>query len=191
VNLANRFTVILDACVLYSAPVRDLLLWMAAEDLFRPRWTEEIHKEWIRALLENRPDIDAARLDRLKNMMNSKFPDSEVTGYEPLIDALRLPDPKDRHVLAAAIVCNADAIVTFNVGDFPSASLSPYQVEAVDTDDFALSQIELSPSAITAAKNCRANLTRNPKTADEFADTLERSGLPQTAAELRKYRGVI
>ncbi len=124
--------------------------------------------------------------------MNESFPDCIVTGHERLVGSLDLPDQDDRHVLAAAIVSNADAIVTFNTRDFPTEYVATYGVEVIDTDDFTVCQLELCrPAALSAAKNCRANLTRPAKTADEYADTLEKHGLPQTAAELRKYREFI
>ena len=112
-------TVILDACVLYPAPLRDLLLSVAANDLYRAHWTQEIHNEWTRNLLLNRPDLSADQLKRTVEMMNQAFPDSLVEDYEKLIDSVVLPDPQDRHILAAAIKCQANVIVTNNIRDFP------------------------------------------------------------------------
>src|SRR6478736_2585668 len=117
-NLA--YTAVLDACVLYPAPLRDLLLSLTVEGLFRARWSEEIHEEWIRNLLKQRSDLTRDALERTKTFMNSSVPDCVVEGYEYLINSLKLPDADDRHVLAAAIVGHADAIVTFNLKDFPS-----------------------------------------------------------------------
>ena len=191
-GFVNRFAVVLDACVLYSAPVRDLILWMAAEHLFRPRWTRQIHEEWIAAILEKRSDIERCRLESLKSLMDEKFPDALISGYEGLIESITLPDQNDRHVLAAAIVSNVDAIVTFNTKDFPKECVARYELEIVDTDDFVVGQFELCLSAaLSAAKNCRANLKRPPKTADEYIETLAKHQLPQTASELRKYREFI
>ena len=97
------FTAIFDACVLYPAPLRDLLLHLAGTQLFRARWTEEIHGEWVRNLLKNRPDLTRKQLDRTRALMDRAVPDCLVTGHLPLMEALILPDPGDRHVLAAAI----------------------------------------------------------------------------------------
>jgi predicted nucleic acid-binding protein len=192
VDAANSFTVILDACVLYSAIARDIVLCLADEQLFRPRWTEQIHAEWIEALLERRPDIDRDRLERLRDKLNDEFLDSLVTGHEPLIEALQLPDPDDRHVLAAAIHARADAIVTFNVEDFPEESLKGYAVEVIDPDDFVIFQLDLErPRALRAAKACRANLKKPALTVEQFIASLASAGFPQTAAELRKYRDFI
>jgi predicted nucleic acid-binding protein len=118
--------VILDACVLYPAPLRDLLLWLALSGIYRPRWTEMIHEEWMRSLLKERPDLARDRLERTRKLMDKAVPDSLVSGYEGLIGGLSLPDPDDRHVLAAAIHGGAEIIVTFNLADFPPDTLGHY-----------------------------------------------------------------
>ncbi|MCA9419011.1 MAG: PIN domain-containing protein, partial [Candidatus Omnitrophica bacterium] len=107
--------VLFDACVLYPAPVRDFLLQLSVTGLFRARWTKDIHNEWIANLLESRPDLNLKQLERTRDLMNLAVPDSLVTGYESHIPSLDLPDPDDRHVLAAAIEGNAETIVTFNL----------------------------------------------------------------------------
>ena len=116
----NGFTVLVDACVLYPAPQRDLIMHLALADLFRAKWTEEIHAEWIRGVLANRTDLTHEQLNRTRDLMNTHVRDCLVTGYEPLIGGLSLPDPDDRHVLAAAIRSQADLILTFNLKDFPA-----------------------------------------------------------------------
>ena len=108
-----------DACVLYPAPLRDLLVPLATEGLVHARWSDRIHDEWTRNLLANRPDLTAARVRRTRDLMNQHVRDSLVTGYESLIAQLALPDPDDCHVLAAALRARATLIVTFNSADFP------------------------------------------------------------------------
>lgn len=103
----SPLTAVYDACVLYPAPLRDFLMWLALSGRFRARWTADIHKEWKRNLLKNRPDLTLEQLDRTSMLMDRAIPDGEVTGYEALIQGLSLPDADDRHVLAAAIRCNA------------------------------------------------------------------------------------
>jgi PIN domain len=125
-----------DACVLYSAPLRDLLMQLALTGLFQARWTDQIHDEWIRNVLANRPDLAPASLARCRWLMDAHVPDCLVAGYEDLIPTLTLPDPDDRHVLAAAIHGGAGLIVTFDLGDFPAAVLGPWHVEAVHPDEF-------------------------------------------------------
>jgi hypothetical protein len=102
------FTALYDACVLYPAPIRDVLMHLALTDLYRARWTHTIHEEWIRAVLDNRHDLMRAQLDRTRDLMNAHARDALVENYEDLIPSLTLPDPNDRHVLAAAIRGRAD-----------------------------------------------------------------------------------
>lgn len=94
----TNFTAVYDACVLYPAPLRDLLMRLAVTDLFRAKWTEAIHDEWTRSVLRDRPDLSADQLQRTRTLMNDNVRDCLVTGYEELIPALHLPDPDDRHV---------------------------------------------------------------------------------------------
>ena len=107
--MAN-FTALLDASVLYPAPLRDLLLELAVSDLYRAKWSDAVHEEWIRAVLKNRPDLTRVQLERTRDLMNMHARDALVTDFEPLIDVLELPDPDDSHVLAAAIKGHADLI---------------------------------------------------------------------------------
>lgn len=94
--------VLFDACVLYPAPLRDLLMHLSLSGLFRARWTNEIHEEWINNLLEQRPDLNRIQLERTRALMNTHILDALVENYETLTPKLSLPDPHDRHVLAAA-----------------------------------------------------------------------------------------
>src|SRR5215472_725688 len=111
------FAVVYDANVLYPNTLRDLLIRIAQSGMVQAKWTSEILDEMTGALLRNRPDIPPARLGRLRDLMNAAVRDSLVTGYEPLIEGLKLPDPDDRHVLAAAIKAGAQVIVTANLKD--------------------------------------------------------------------------
>src|SRR5579863_19981 len=130
----SKLIVLYDACVLYSAPLRDLLMHLAITDLYQAKWTNEIHDEWIRNVLANRHDIKASQLERTRELMNRHIRDCLVTGYETLISSLKLPDLNDRHVLAAAIRSSASIILTYNLKDFPAKSLSPYAIEAQHPD---------------------------------------------------------
>jgi hypothetical protein len=184
--MAAPSTAILDACVLYPAPLRDLLMQLTLADLFRARWTNRIHEEWMRNVLADRPDISRAQLERTRTLMDLHVRDALVVGFEVLIEGLALPDPEDRHVLAAAIQCGAGAIVTFNLKDFPTVSLAPYGIEAQHPDDFVADLIDRDPTAACAAVKVVRNRLRNPpRTVDEYLTTLEGQGLAETAARLR------
>jgi predicted nucleic acid-binding protein len=186
-----HFSVILDACVLYPAPLRDLLLRLGMADLFKARWTETIHEEWITSVLRQGRHT-REQLERTRDLMDRHVLDARVTGYEALIPSLTLPDPKDRHVLAAAIKANADAIVTFNLKDFPEAVLRPYSLEAIHPDDFVHYQIDLAPGkACFAIKSQREALKNPPKTKEEFLTILRKQQLPKTVSALESYIDLI
>ena len=120
--------------------------------------------------------------------MNEAVRDCLVSGYEDLIDSLSLPDPDDRHVLAAAIRSGADVIVTYNLKDFPAAPLARFDVEALHPDDFLVSLFDLAPGLVcTAVKRQREGLRNPPKTAEELLATLENQGLTQAVARLRQF----
>jgi hypothetical protein len=98
---------------------------LALTGVFRAKWSSDVHEEWIRNLLKNRPDLTREKLERTRQLMDKAAPDALVTGYQHLIPGLLLPDKDDRHVLAAAIRCGASLIVTCNLEDFPAEALSP------------------------------------------------------------------
>ncbi len=184
--MAATFTALFDACVLYPAPLRDLLMWLALTDLFRARWTDRIHEEWIRNVLADRPDLRPEQLERTRQLMNTKVRDCLVTGYENLIERLTLPDQDDRHVLAAAIRAGADVIVTFNLADFPADVLSGFNIEARHPDDFVLALIDLDEETVCAAvERQRAGLKNPPKSVADHLETLRAQGLPKTAKRLQ------
>jgi predicted nucleic acid-binding protein len=188
----SDFRVVYDANVLYPAPLRDLLMHQALTGLFRAKWTEEIHQEWMRNVLANRPDLTLGQLERTRDLMNRAVPDCLVQGYEPLIAALTLPDPDDRHVLAAAIRAGADAIITFNRKDFPKAVLKGYGLEALHPDDFLLDLLDLdTPRVLGAVKNQRAGLRNPPKTVEELLELLKLQGLNRSVAVLEPYKDVL
>ncbi|MFT4641948.1 MAG: hypothetical protein ACI8T1_005292 [Verrucomicrobiales bacterium] len=96
--------VVPDACVLYPAGLRRLMMWLAVHNVIRPKWTVEIHDEWMRNVLKDQPDLTRENLERTRRLMDAHAGDCLVSGYEKHISALSLPDPNDRHVLAAAIL---------------------------------------------------------------------------------------
>jgi predicted nucleic acid-binding protein len=182
----TQITAVLDACVLYPAPLRDLLMELALADLFRAKWTDEIHNEWIRNLLKNRPDLTLERLQRTKNLMNTFVRDCLVTDYDFLIPTLILPDKQDRHVLAAAICSGANLIITSNLSDFPIENLKKYQIEAKHPDDFIFQLIDLYPSQIyKAIRDIHIRLKNPPLTIDSLLETYEKLGLSQTVIKLK------
>ncbi len=130
--------------------VRNLLLHLAAAGLFRAKWSVDIHEEWMRNL-EEKEGIPRAKLERLRVIMDKAIPDCLVTGYDSLVDGLTLPDTKDRHVLAAAIRCGANVIVTTNLKHFPESALRKFDIVAQHPDDFIVDQIGLKPRTVAIA----------------------------------------
>lgn len=180
-----HFTVVYDACIFYPAPLRDLLIRLAMTRRFRARWTTQIHEEWTRNLLANRKDLTQQQLDRTVANINRTVEDCLITSYEPLIEGLKLPDPNDRHVLAAAIRAGAAAIITMNLKDFPDEALNEFEIFAQHPDDFILDLADLEPPILErVAKEQRASL-RNPSvSAKEFVANIRRQGLPGVAGFL-------
>lgn len=188
----SPFTVVYDACVLYPAPLRDFLMWLGLSGRFRARWSAQIHEEWTRNLLANRPDLTRAQVERTSALMDRAIPDARVTGHEALINGLNLPDPDDRHVLAAAIRCHASVIVTFNRKDFPAEALAPFGLEAQHPDEFIDNLFDLDPAAVvTAAQQQRQQLKTPLMPVERYLDILLKQGLAQTVKELGAFRQVL
>lgn len=186
------FTALFDACVLHPAVLRDLLLQVATTGLFRARWSATIHEEWMASVLRARPELTREQLARTRELMDAHSRDCLVTRYEGLMAGLKLPDPKDRHVLAAAIRGRADVIVTYNLSDFPAAALAPYDLAAQHPDDFLGYLCDLHPEAVcVSARVCRARMKRPPLSVEEYLGALTKVQLPQTVAFLGEHLGLI
>ena len=185
---AMLFVAVLDACVLYPPSLRDLFMRLASALVYQPRWTEDIHEEWMRNVQKNRPQITRAQLERTRRLMDGISDESLVTGYEAHISTLILPDPDDRHVLAAALTAEAAVIVTFNLSDFPKSALAPFGIQAMHPDQYLTALFEDAPELfLLAVREHRAALTRPPKTAEAYLETLGANRLTQLAALLAEH----
>lgn len=185
-HVADRFVAVLDANVLYSSLKRNVLLSFAESGLYRPRWTDEIMDEWRTNLIAARPDL-RERVGRLVEQMTRAFPEARIDGYEVLVEALVLPDAGDRHVLAAAVKCDAHVIVTENTKDFPERVLSSFDIELQSADEFLLSTFELYPGQGEAAvKRMRKRYKNPPYKAGELLTKLTGEGLVRLASVLRE-----
>lgn len=186
--MAHPFTVVYDANILYPAPLRDLFIRIAQAGLVRAKWTETIHDERTRNVLKDNPNVSAERLSRTRRLMNDAVRDCLVTDYDRLIDALQLPDPDDRHVLAAAIRADAHLILTCNLKDFPAKALERFRIKAQHPDVFLVELLAHARDEIIAVvKRQRESLRSPPKTAEELLDIFERHGLRRSAARLRGF----
>jgi PIN domain len=178
----------LDASVLYPALLRNILMRLALHGLFRAHWSTRVHEEWITALLRDRSDLDPARVERIRTLMDTHIQDARVEDYEHHIDSLTLPDANDRHVLAAAIHCGASVIVTANLRDFPASGLAPFAIEACHPDAFILGLFEHVPSDVLAAlRQLRGSFKNPPKTAADLLVTMRKQGLAACADALGAF----
>jgi predicted nucleic acid-binding protein len=185
-NHLPKFIVVLDACVLYPAPIRDVLLSLAAEGLFIVKWSHIIQNEWLRNLLENRADLKKEQLIQTVKAMNLAFPDANVENFEDFISGIKLRDKDDRHVLACAIRCNADLIVTFNIKDFSTEELAKFGIELQHPDELISNLIGINPKLASKAFNKMVKRLKNPKkTKDEVLTTLEKCGLKKSIEKFK------
>ncbi|MDV3001107.1 MAG: hypothetical protein N5P05_002713 [Chroococcopsis gigantea SAG 12.99] len=188
----SGYTALLDANILYPAPMRDLFLQLAVTDLFRARWTVDIHSEWIEALLRNQPSRNRADLEKTRDKMNQATRDCLIDNYRDLIPSLELPDPDDRHVLAAAIVGRCDVIVTQNIRDFPEDIVGGYGLDLQHPDQFLCNQLDLAPGLFcNAVKKIRARLKKPPLSVKEYLANLTHQGLVATVAELEQFSDLL
>lgn len=172
--------------MLYPSTLRDLLIRIAQARLVQAKWTDRILDEVFKNLLVNRPDLDPTALARTRTLMICAVRDCLITGYEPLINGLDLPDPDDRHVLAAAIKARAQVIVTSNLKDFPAECLARWDIEAKSPDEFVSDQVDLDGKIVWGCVQQIADTWRKPPgTTDDVLLALERSGLLRSVAELR------
>lgn len=187
-------TAVLDANLLMTRYLRDLLLSLAERRLYRPRWSPDLMIEMQRAVQRRAGEawdsVRAQRIARTIELVNRAFPDACVEGYADLIETLQLPDPDDRHVLAAALTGNADVIVTFNLKDFPAAALAPHGVEAIPPDAFISRLVDAAPSEVLAAIKTMTMRWQRP--AVHVAQALERyrarwGPLPESMTRLLDY----
>ncbi|UUE08784.1 PIN domain-containing protein [Dickeya zeae] len=186
------YPVVLDACVIYPSLLRDLLLRLGLTGLYQPKWTVVIEDEWKRNLLANRPDLLPENVLRISELMNKALPDALITGFESLIPGIILPDPDDRHVVAAAVRGNAEIIVTFNLKDFPHQPLNSFGIEVLHPDDFIIDLFDLNRALVlSAVSEQRRCMRKPPKSVDEYLEALLRQGLPQTVKALNDFYTLI
>ncbi len=179
------FPAFLDTCALYGAYLCDTLLCLAEAGTYRPLWSAGVLDELERNLLERGLARDAVT-HRIREMRRS-FPDAEVRGYEPLVDDMTC-EPKDRHVLSAAVRGNAEVLITFNTPDFPEKSTSAYDITIVHPDDFLLDLLDLYPGDVMSALRTQARGYKNPEMGvEDLLGRLAAAGVTRFAAEARRH----
>ena len=188
----TEVTALLDANVLYSAPIRDIFLQLARDNLFQVRWTKAIQDEWTNALLKRSRHINQEALRRTLNKMDEAFRDAVLSGYEHLVDELNLPDPDDRHVLAAAVSGRCTVLVTQNLKHFPAVSLERFPIKVQLPDDFMLEMLLKNPVRFCSSVRTILARLRNPQySVEEYLANLKQAGLSKTACELEPYASLL
>lgn len=184
-SISKQPIVVLDACVLYKAPVRDLLLSIAAEQVIKVKWSKKIQDEWSRNLLINRPDLNKAQLEKTKEAMNEAFPEAEDRSARRLSRKIKLPDENDRHVVACALACEADFIVTFNISDFPLHTLQPLYIYSIHPDLFIKNLMRTNLHAVCRAfEKMHARLNNPPMSKKRLLLSLANCGLAESSNEI-------
>lgn len=178
---------VLDANVLYPAPLRDLLLHIAFLAVYQPKWSDKIQQEWIQSLLSKRSDLKQSSLANTRKWMETIFPDAQTQLDDKPIPSINLPDKDDIHIFETAIRADAKYIITFNLKDFPMDELKKFEIKAIHPDDFVCLIFKDFPEAVLQAFNNQVNSLKNPpKSVSQVLSALEKCGLPKTKALLKK-----
>jgi predicted nucleic acid-binding protein len=152
------FKVVLDACVIFPAAVRDTLLRAAEAELYQPYWTDEILNEAIRNMVAGQR-ITATQGQTLLDALRGTFPEAMIADYQDLVPTMP-NNPKDHHVAAAAVKCGAEVIVTANIDDF---KVLPTNIEAQTPDDFLCHLFDLAPREMVKLLQQQADALKRPK----------------------------
>lgn len=161
---------VLGTCVLFRPLLCDTMLCLAEEELYAPLWSPDILDELHRNLV--RYGIADDRVMHRIRQMTTHFPEAMITGHEPLVAAMTTA-PSDRHVLAAAVRGQAEAIVTENLRDFPASSTDPYDVSVTHQDEFLLDLHDLDAAAVRRALTRQVSRYRRaPRTVAELLAAL-------------------
>ena len=186
ISNGGAYTAFFDANVLFSPLVTDLILELAVANVYRPRWSQKVHDEWIAAVLQTRPHLALSALQRRCALMDEAFPDalvSELTSWHwP-----QLPDPDDAHVIASAVCARADVIVTNNKRHFPSALMASLGMVVQSADEFLHHALDISDhTSRQAVQNLLQRRKRPaPWHAEMLALELESRSMLQTAKTIR------
>jgi predicted nucleic acid-binding protein len=187
----GRFSAVIDANVLYSSYLRDLLLELGREGLFEPRWSKEILKEVQRALVKKFPGTEAQQSHKV-TLLNRAAPSAMIDDHLHLVDGLVSTDPKDRHVLAAAIRAQSGALVTFNVKHFPADMFETYGIELLNPDDFLFDLADLNESHfVRVVSQVISNYARPALTVTDFASVMYKSQCPKIADFVGNHEAAI
>jgi hypothetical protein len=178
---------VFDACILYPFHLRNIVVQAATDRLVAARWTDEIHDEWMRNVASAR-DVPMTKLQHLRQFMNETLPAAMVTGYQNHIGAVNLPDPDDRHVVAAGIAAGANLVLTWNLRHFPAQELQKFGLRRETPDDFLSHLYDEAPEVVIGSlAKSRRNLTKSKISAPDFITILDRQRLVQLATRAQAH----
>ncbi|MFI0849592.1 PIN domain-containing protein [Mesorhizobium sp. IMUNJ 23232] len=182
-------TAVCDACVLYPFHLRNILVQASVDGLFDARWTEEIHDEWMRSLIANVPAIPFERLQATRRLMELALPEALVGGFHRHVDSIALPDPDDRHVVAAAIEANASHILTWNLRDFPVKATEKHGLVRATPDAFLTDLYDQAPDLVVGSlANARHNVAKSGVSAQDFLALLKGQRLTLLERRLGRHK---
>jgi hypothetical protein len=180
--------VVFDACILYPFHLRNVVVQAAVDRLVEARWTDAIHEEWIRNLAAATPAVSIERLQITRQLMNDALPMATVSGYERHISAVKLPDPDDRHAVAAGVAADASLILTWNLGDFPPRELKKVGLRRETPDAFLAGLYDEIPElTVGSLANARRNLKKSRVSASDFIDILNNQNLGRLAKRMQNH----
>lgn len=184
----NSFKVVLDTAVLLPPILRDIVLICAEADLYKPHWSDDILVELKRHLIKEL-EMSEDWADKLLIQMNNAkaFEDSLITSgnYSQLIPSM-MNDPKDRHVLAAAVAIGAKLIVTPNDKDFQKEALEPYDIEVKKPDQFLLDLFDFDPDRMVRIISYYSLNRRSHKDVKQILDQLSKQ-VPRFVVAVREH----
>lgn len=180
----TKLRVVLDACVLFPMYLRDTLLSTADEDLYLPYWSQKIIDEIIGNLVKG-GTLSQEKAKNLERTIKIAFPEAMVEVPVALEQAMT-NEPKDRHVLAAAVTTGADIIVTNNLKDFRENDLAPWKIIAQSPDEFLSDLLDEYPDSIVDLLQQQSQKYKNPpKTFTELINLLgKKAGTPKFASNI-------
>lgn len=177
---------LLDANTLFGALTRDVLLTLAAEDIFDPFWSQQIQDEWTRNLI-GKYSLPAAQVSRTTEKMNAAFPNAMVAGAPGLEARFPGVHPGDLHVAASALAARATHLVTSNAKHFRDPELGSAGIEVISADRFVERLIqEDAATVLHFLDRMRSRMTRPPYDRPTFRALFHRAGLPRSSRLLPK-----
>ncbi|MEG3926644.1 PIN domain-containing protein [Microcoleus sp. T3_D1] len=183
----SKLSVVLDACVLFPMYLRDTLLSTAEAGLYLPYWSQKILDEAMSNLVRQ-GILCQEKAINLEAEINAAFPEAIIevpVGLEQIMKN----DPKDRHVLAAAVTAKADVIVTSNLADFKAKDLAPWNIKSLSPDEFMSELFDEYPDLIVRLLRQQSQRYKKPpKTVAELLEFLEKkAGMPKFASDILLY----